>query len=301
MLRSVLSRPMRCTAQHYPRRRPQQLLLDEDFISAEMEDGAVTNMLKREVINKASVQLENGKVEMAGKLYSKDAATRYVSKRNIPYTLGSIALLYSMKEEDYGEYLKQCKENEVSPVSYIDRERILADLLVPPMDETAKVAIPSRLGSLTGAELMRRYQARKKSAPGIQYLVVPKSKELGAELVRAVLLAHPETKGLDNGSIRYRQCRYKLIDEPVPASELESIAAVFVDGSTWQFGMWPKEMAETMRTRPVVYLFQDAVRPALPKLSASVIVLRVAASDPASLQHVATAFWSILGHAPTAA
>ena len=88
-------------------------------------------------------------------------------------------------------------------------------------------------------------------------LSVPGSAQIqrdGAELVRSVLLAHPENNELDNGSIGYRQCRYQLIDEPVLASELDSIGAVFVDGSTWQFGMWPKETTETMRTRPVCFI-----------------------------------------------
>ncbi|KAI5191797.1 hypothetical protein NECID01_1642 [Nematocida sp. AWRm77] len=260
-----------------------------------MEESAVTNILKREVANKEAVELKEGKVSLNGKLYSKEINTTYVSKRNIPYTLGSIVLLYSMKEEDYGDYLKQCKKNSVDPVSYIDRERILADLQIPSVDESLKINLPSRLGSLTGESVMNRYYAQKKNLSGVWYIVVPKTKSAGVDTVRSVLLSHPDTKETENGCIVHKHCKYKLVDEPVSAEDLGRIAAVFIDGSSWQFKIWPKEISSMLRTMPVFYLFQENFRSVLPDLFESVIVLKISEDTQNTSACAATTFWAVVG------
>ncbi|OAG31794.1 hypothetical protein NEDG_00269 [Nematocida displodere] len=256
-----------------------------------------TAILKKEAIKGGSVVIEGGNAVIGGTPHALDAKSTYTNKRGAPYTLGAVAALYCTREMDHGEYLAECKTHKIDAVSFIDRDRILKDLFVPPVDDMVSVCLPSQQGQLQVQELIKRYHKLKEGGrSGPEYILVPKTTESGTSAVIKMLLYSKEAQHNGGQEVEHTGKRYRVVDECSQIDSLSRVAAVFIDGTPWQFKGWPREITEAMKTIPVFYLYlEDSGRP-IPKLPEQVSILKASQKSPITSKLISTAFWSILGH-----
>jgi len=261
-----------------------------------MAEESSTTALRQEIANRGTVVVHKEGTEIGGKLYKKAVKSAYSSARGVQYSLSSVALLYVTREQDHGEYLVKCRESEVDPVSFMDRDRIIAELLIPPVEESFKINTSFRTDGLTEKEIVGRYRELEKEGKGVlEYIVVPKLEECGVAAVKNILKEREGAKELEKNEIFYNRRRLRVVDDHAEVDSVRRIAAVFIDGSTWQFKTWPKEIVEVMKSIPVFYLLVEKKKQPNPILPSSVTVLKVG-EEKASISAVSNALWSILGH-----
>lgn len=255
-----------------------------------------TTALKKAIAENREILLLENEVIIGNTSYRKDSQTRYTNQRGVPYSLGCIAHLYHTKNIDHGVYIRQCKEKKIDPVSFIDRERLLADIYIAPVTDHIKTSIPFRSDLLSAKELYQRYIDDKKSKQtGIEYIVIPPAFEQDIERFLSILKSNGQAFSHLDGTIKCNSYLYKVVSTHKEISSLDRLAAVFIDGGTGQFRDWPKEIIETMKTIPVFYLLDERENRPLPSLPLNTTILKTNNSK-ISFSLISRAFWSILGH-----
>lgn len=247
-----------------------------------------TLALRKQIIAKGPLSMDDKYVIIGDTSYSPYDKTTYTNRRDQPYTIGSIFYLYTTREMDHGDYISECRAKQIEPVSFLDREWILEDLLSPlPLDKI-NIIKPARIYSIDINRVISEYDKLKKIEPtGIQCILLPRD---DSDITNTVF------KGIDrNGFVKYIDRTYRIIHSPFDVDSVERIAAVFIDGSTWQFNEWPRELTDRMKYIPVFYLSTEGSS-SLPALVFPVTVLRAdESSESSSNERTSGTFWSIMG------
>ncbi|KAI5181341.1 hypothetical protein NEOKW01_1535 [Nematocida sp. AWRm80] len=260
-----------------------------------MENDCITIALKQEISRGGEVAATKTIVRIGGVEYPGDLKTAYSNSRKVPYTLRSIVYLYETRDKDHGEYISICRDKEIDPVSFLDRERILSDLFVAPVDNKITISIPFRSeGELTTTEILTRYDTLlKERSSEAEYIVIPRTE---IDLAMVVLLDNPITRRISETEIEASRKRYKIIYSPTELEDSSRIAAVFLDGTSWQFNHWPKHALDKALAAPMFYLHQKETNPTLPKLPRNVTILDTNTMSKIEKDLVSTAFWTIIHH-----
>lgn len=255
-----------------------------------------TTALKRAVAEKREVEFTDDSVLLGTEKYSKELQTTYANQRGVFYSLYSVANLYCERHLDHGAYIWQCKEKNIDPVSFMDREKILSDISIPPISDRIKILLPLRSQPLNIDEIYQRYVKEKKSRHiGIKYIVVPQALDQGIEKVLSILKEDGQALLHADGVIEHSGCLYRVVNSCKDVSSLKKIAAIFIDGTMWQFRDWPKEILDVLKTTPMLYLQDEHIQAPPSSLPQNTTILRTNDSK-VSLSLISRAFWSILGH-----
>lgn len=254
-----------------------------------------TAALKKEILGEERIAVKN-KTKIGASVYKSSANSTYKRTRGTYYTISAVAYMYLHRNLEHGEYLLRCKEAKIDAVSYIDKERILSDLRRPPLISRIKSRIPTRTGKMDIESLLRRYrEVSEEGGRGLYYVIAPRS--TAAASVLPLLLDAEKARHRPDNEIEYEGKRYKVTDTPTEISSFRNVAAVFIDGTPWQFREWPKEeIAEALKHIPVFYLHLEDQNVPIPKLPERVSILKADAQSDVSTRLAASAFWSIMGH-----
>lgn len=247
------------------------------------EDPTLT--LRKHIAKNSPILVAPSSVTIGSESFSAQTKSTYTNSRNQPYTLSSIAYLHSTRELDHGDYIIACRAIQIEPVSYLDREKILKDLVAPLLLSKTKIVKRTRSYPIDINRILGAYAELKQSQPsGMQYILVPRDDSE----IRSILFS--ESSG---NIISLGDHKYKLVKDPSEVESIEKLAAVFVDGSSWQFNDWPSSLTSRMKYIPVLFLLlgNTSTPPSLPD---SATILRVD-DAPDCKNRITTAFWSIMG------
>lgn len=247
-----------------------------------------TLALRRQIITNGPVSVSDDFIMIGDISYPLSTKTTYTNIRDQPYTLASVFHLYDTRSMDHGDYISDCREKHVEPISFLDRERILDDLLSPlPLDKIA-ITKPSRMHPIDISRIISKYTELKRAHPaGIQCILLPRDDLT----IKSSIFA-----GIDaNGYVAHGDRMFKIVHSPSEVESVEQIAAVFIDGSAWQFNEWPRSLTDRMKYIPVFHLMVDGGSTP-PVLSFPATILRTEdLSDSYPNERTSTAFWSIMG------
>ncbi|KAI5190214.1 hypothetical protein NEMIN01_0913 [Nematocida minor] len=247
-----------------------------------------TLALRKQIILDGPIAINSDFVLIGSKSYPSSTKTTYTNSRDQPYSLASISYLHNTRSLDHGDYIAQCRNVQIDPVSFLDRERILKDLLSPlPLDKITVIK-PSRIHPINISRIAAAYSDLKKAQPtGVQCILVPRDDSD----IRAVLFNGVEPL---HNSVTFGDRSFTLIHNPSDVDSVDRIAAVFSDGSSWQFNDWPSALSDRMKYIPVFYLLlgKSSAPPALPFPAT---IIRADDSSESSCRRASVAFWSIMG------
>ncbi|EIJ94817.1 hypothetical protein NEPAR06_0970 [Nematocida parisii] len=247
-----------------------------------------TLILRKQISKNAVIKLDSDKITIGENTFPVTTKSTYTNSRDLPYSLASICYLHVTRTLDHGEYIASCRSSNIEPVSYLDRERILSDLLAPlPLTKVSVMRRPRRHPVLI-THLLESYEELKAVQPsGMQYILLPRDDSL----IRSTLF----TEHIKNNEdiVTYGNYKFKLINDPEDAESFDRISAVFLDGSAWQFNDWPAALTTRMSYIPVFFLAQGNA-PSAPALPFSVTILKEDALGD-DLNRASVAFWSIMG------
>ncbi|KAI5185625.1 hypothetical protein NEHOM01_0951 [Nematocida homosporus] len=253
--------------------------------------------LKRGIAHGTRIAIAGNQVVIGDLQYDLSTKSSYTSQRGLPYSLAAIVQLYCTKDQDHGEYLKACRNLDIDAVSFMDRERIIADLLIPPTNERTRVALPTRVESFDVQGLVAKYNGLKTfGQTGLAYIVVPSVPETTLETIKAILADAPNVQLKPGHEIEHTGQRYRLVSSPRDLADINQVAALFIDGSSGQFRNWPKDITEALRSKPVFYLHKEDSEQPVPDLPKSVTILKTSDKSKISQNLISAAFWTILGH-----
>jgi RNA pol II accessory factor, Cdc73 family, C-terminal len=226
-----------------------------------MEDP--TLLLKRAIAAGARIEV-GAKVVLGENLVDAGEESSYINTRKKPYSIGAVAYLRVNRDMEHVEYLMKCKEQEIEPVSYVDRDRILEDLENVPRQTYLEVELPC-LEESNYSEVLRVYESISRRGEK-KYILVPSSPyaALTLENAKSFLEKGKYQRGggvlakEDSVEIEHLGRTYMVLTSGVPLEETEwsHVHAIFVDGSAWQFRGWRGNLPLLFKGRAVFYLSQ---------------------------------------------
>ncbi|KAH9385523.1 uncharacterized protein NEMAJ01_0419 [Nematocida major] len=245
-----------------------------------------TLSLRRHIATHGSPVVSSKTVKIGAESYPANAKSAYKNARSQYYSISSICYLYNTRSLDHGDYIISCRSEQIEPVSYMDREKILGDLTLSfKLPETFSIRA-SRESPIDAKGMFQRYYKLKKLQPaGLQCILLPREEEN----IRSILFPNANGDIVTQGEHRYR-----LVQEPSEIESMDKVAAVFLDGSMWQFNDWPSGLVDRMKHIPVFFLANDGEAILPSAISAPVTILEID-DTPDCNNRIATAFWSVMG------
>lgn len=270
-----------------------------------------TLVLKHAIKANEKIDLTDHDVLLGNKAFDMGAESVYTNNKGLKYSLASIAYFYLNKETDHGKYWTACKKRKIEMVSVMDKERILSDLYFIPMETCRLVELPEFLDAEDLSYVQREYSALKGShgsgRNSLRYILIPSSPSSLLSLENAeqfvgegvYLPSRPEDMFSEKefATVFHRQAEYRITNHPGDLSEQDwkHVAAIFIDGTTWQFKDWEtRDVASTLRATPVFYLcFRgDKIPETVRRWNATVLALERDSSFPG--QAPFSLFWQTL-------
>ncbi|KAI5134554.1 hypothetical protein NEAUS04_1210 [Nematocida ausubeli] len=248
-----------------------------------------TLILRKQISIKGVIQIDSDKITMGEVTFPITTKSTYKNTRNQQYSLASICYLHLTRSLDHGEYISSCKASNIEPVSYLDRERILEDLLAPLPQTKITLMRKTRTHPIDISKILDAYAELKAIQPtGVQYILLPRDDAS----IRAILF-EKHIKNDRKNIVEYGKHKFKLINDPEDVESIDRIAAVFLDGSTWQFNGWPATLTARMSHIPIFFLLpSNTLTPPVLSFSATILREDVPGDDS---NRASVAFWSIMG------